>query len=437
MSQQPPQDPTDDLAFPKDSPHTPAAASLRSAGRAERLRVEDAADQSARQHRYKNFDIGDAPSETALDGADQDATIHSAESKSGGGIGRVVSLFVVLVVMAGVIIGTASWWIPRLTQIIQGTVAPSRSAPSLPVQSAQPAPEPEATAASAAPLTVVETLQALEQGGGAGDASVLSLSQSLSSQAQQLTAVSARLATLEAAIGNTARVEDLGNRIVILEGKSADAASVLTLSDRVAALEDISRRAIAEQTAEVALLMAAAQLREAVVAGRPFEIELETTKALAAHVLDTSIEDEGFAAYAARGVPSLSALQRRFDETAARVVRAEMIPEGANGWLRQSLDRLMSIVTVRRVDGTPAGNSASAVLARSENRLLTGNIAGAAVEMTALTGAAAEAAAPWLADASARIAADRAITTVLRGTMALMAVETRPPVPTTSTSESK
>ena len=219
MSQQPPQDPTDDLAFPKDSPHTPAAASLRSAGRAERLRVEDAADQSARQHRYKNFDIGDAPSETALDGADQDATIHSAESKSGGGIGRVVSLFVVLVVMAGVIIGTASWWIPRLTQIIQGTVAPSRSAPSLPVQSAQPAPEPEATAASAAPLTVVETLQALEQGGGAGDASVLSLSQSLSSQAQQLTAVSARLATLEAAIGNTARVEDLGNRIVILEGK--------------------------------------------------------------------------------------------------------------------------------------------------------------------------------------------------------------------------
>ena len=183
--------------------------------------------------------------------------------------------------------------------------------------------------------------------------------------------------------------------------------------------------------------MAAAQLREAVVAGRPFEIELETTKALSAHVLDTSIEDEGFAAYAARGVPSLSALQRRFDETAARVVRAEMIPEGANGWLRQSLDRLMSIVTVRRVDGTPAGNSASAVLARSENRLLTGNIAGAAVEMTALTGAAAEAAAPWLADASARIAADRAITTVLRGTMALMAVETRPPVPTTSTSESK
>ena len=49
--------------------------------------------------------------------------------------------------------------------------------------------------------------------------------------------------------------------------------------------------------------------------------------------------------------------------------------------------------------------------------------------MTALTGAAAEAAAPWLADVRARIAADRAITGTLNRTMALMAVDERTQTP--------
>ena len=464
VSQEPPQDPTDSAALHEDSPSTspattPPKSTVRGGGRAERLRAEDAADQKAGQQRYKNFGIGESPESTSS-ASEQSSTFQATSPKASGGIGRVVALFILLVVAATAIIGTASWWVPKATQLVRGTDSPNERPQVQTVQSAQTSPAPEAATpqppVSAAGLDSVQTrletlerrmatanseavstleaelnkrLQALEQGGGMDDASVTSMSESLSSQARQLAAVSARLATLEAAIGNAARIEDLNDRIAVLEGKSADAASVLTLANRVTTLEDTSRRAVADQTAEVALLMATAQLRETITAGRPFALELETAKALSTRVLGTAINDDGFATYGARGIPSLFTLQRRFGETAARVVRAAAIPDGASGWIRQSLDRLMAIVTVRRVDGDIAGDGAAAILARAENRLEADDLSGAAVEMTALTGAAAEAAAPWLADVRARIAADRAITGTLNRTMALMAVDERTQTP--------
>lgn len=458
VSQDPSPDPKDDTTPPKVSSPKPAAASKRGGGRAERLRAEDAADQQARQQRYKNFEIADSPTERTAGGIDHGSIDQAGESASRSGVGRIAALFVVLVVVAVGILGTASWWVPQVSQLVEGpeVSVPSASAPvpeSTAVRSPAPAeiagtPQAPSDAAEQVlpnsvdsdALTVLETeltnrIRALEQGGGAGDASVISLGDSLSSQARQLAAVSARLATLEAAIGNSARLEDLNNRLIILEGKSADAASVLTLSNRVASLEETSRRAVAEQTAEVALLMATAQLREAIIAGRPFAAELETAKALSTRVLNTNIKDQEFAAYAARGIPSLTTLQRRFDETAAQTVRAAAIPDGASGWIRQSLDRLMSIITVRRVSGDVAGSGVSSILARAENRLSTGDIAGAAVEMATLPGAAAEAAAPWLADARARVAADRAITATLGKAMALMAVDERARTPVAASAD--
>ncbi len=481
VSQEPPQEPTDSPAVPKDSPTAPPSASkatspapstVRGGGRAERLRAEDAADQKAGQQRYKNFGIGDSSSDTtsnttASSTTDQGSSIQTPPPKTTGGIGKVVALFILLVVAATAIIGTASWWVPHATQLVRGQSSSGGSEPVQQVQTVPPAPTtpapetaptlpPTPSAGSNAIQTRLEALErnmagadsealsamqaefnnrleALEQSGGMDDASVTSISESLSSQARQLAAVSARLATLEAAIGNAARVEDLNNRIIVLEGKSADAASVLSLANRVTTLEDTSRRAVAEQTAEVALLMATAQLREAIAGGQPFALELETAKALSLRVLGTPLNDDGFATYGARGIPSLITLQRRFDETAARVVRAAAIPDGASGWLRQSLDRLMAIVTVRRIDGDIAGDGASAVLARAGNRLGAGDLTGAAVEMTALTGAAAEAAAPWLADVRARIAADRTITSTLNRTMALMAVDEHSQAPAAAT----
>ena len=71
--------------------------------------------------------------------------------------------------------------------------------------------------------------------------------------------------------------------------------------------------------------------------------------------------------------------------------------------------RLRSLVTVRPVGGDVTGDSPEAHLARAEARLGEGDLASAVTELEALEGPAAEAAAPWLAGARARLAADQAI----------------------------
>ena len=435
----------------KDSTPTSHEGRKRSGGRAERLRAEDAADQQAQRQPYRNFDIADSSAERQSSG--KEAHVAAPIENTGSG-GRVVALFVALVFIAGGIFATASWWVPRATQLIQSagtsntdTVLTSAdtapiSPPSAP-RIQDPVPTTETNTPSVANTGELDALRrefadrldSIEQREGLDDSSVVSLSDTISSQARQLAAVSARIATLEAAIGNSARLEDLNNRIAVLEGRSADAASVLSLSNRVANLEDVSRRAVAEQTAEVALLMATSQLREALITGRPFSSELETTKALSERVLDITLNDAAFMTYATRGIPSVSELQNQFGEIAAQAVRAAAIPDGTSGWLRQSLDRLLSIITVRRVSGDVAGNSATAIVARAESRLDSGDIAGAITELGALAGAAAEAANPWLSFARARVAANQEITTITNKVLASMALEERSVLPATATAE--
>ncbi len=457
-----PQDKSQDLhesAGEKDSgtsespSPTPVPKSKRSGGRAERLRAEDAADQQAQRQLYKNFDLADSSAEKQTSDAEHRP---SAQSENSGGAARIVTLFIVLVVVATGIFATASWWVPQANQLLRSAGPPEASTVSEP---SEPAPSPTTEASSTQTSSAsrepnatdavgadqlaslrkefADRLDSIEQREGIDDSSVTSLSDTISSQARQLAAVSARLATLEAAIGNAARLEDLNDRITILEGKSADAASVLTLSERVANLEDVSRRAVAEQTAEVALLMATTQLREALAAGRPFSSELEATKALSERVLDLAFNDAEFISYATRGIPSLSDLQDQFEVTAAQTVRAAAIPEGASGWIRQSLDRIMSVITIRRASGGVAGSSASAILARAESRLDAGDLSGVIAELEALSGAAAEAAGPWLSYARARDAADQEIATTTNKVLALMALGERTVTPATTTAESE
>ena len=192
-----------------------------------------------------------------------------------------------------------------------------------------------------------------------------------------------------------------------LEGKSADANSVLALADRVTAVETTARRTMNEQSANIALLMSLSQLRDALATGRSFTLELETAKALAARS-GIALDDSAFAAAATRGIPSLPELRRRFRPTAAAVMRASAMPDGASAWYRRIFDRAMSIVAVRRLDGDAAGTSTSAVLARAEQRVNEGDVAAAVSEMDGLRGGAATAAAAWLADAHLRVAAERA-----------------------------
>ena len=395
----------------------------RGGGRAARLLAEDAADLRAKDQRFKYLGHSEPEPEAVERQTERQSAAFAAPAQNRGGAGRLIGLFVVLVVMAGAVIGTASWWVPRITHLVQTAPATSPAPDAAtPVQTDITALkarvavlEQEAVntvtpdALKAAKQELMQRLATLEgrKTGEDGDA-VTSLGDSVSSQAKQLAAVSARLATLEAAIGNTARLEDLSKRLNMLEGRSAEAHSVLALSDRVTALETTARRTMVEQSANIALLMAVSQWREALLAGRPFALELQTVKALAARVSDVAIDDSGFAAAATQGLPTLADLQRQFGPAAAAAMRASAMPEGTGAWYRRVLDRMLAIVTVRRLDGDAAGTGTAAVLARAENRLDAGDLSAAVTEMDGLSGAAAAAAQAWQVQAKARVAAEHA-----------------------------
>ena len=426
----------DDIAAENPAPETPEAVAdskpgARGGGRAARLLAEDAADLRAQDQRFKYLGHSDAPApepEAVERSAASSATFTFAPmppygTESRGGVGRIAVLFVILAVLAATVMGTASWWVPRVTQIVSGAPATSPNAPTetasplqadvnalkarLSVLEQQAGSAATTDSLNAAKQELAQRLVALEARGKSQDGeAVTSLGDSLSSQAKQLTAVSARIATLEAAIGNSARLEDLSKRLNMLEGRSAEANSVLALSDRVTSLETSARRTMVEQSTNIALLMAVAQWREAVLAGHPFALELQTAKTLASRAGAMTIDDSGFATAAAQGIPTLPDLQRRFSAAAAAAMRADVIPNDTAAWYRRILDRMLSIMTVRRLDGDAAGTSVSAILARAQRRLTDGDLGAAVAEMNGLSGNAATAVELWLTLAKTRVAAE-------------------------------
>jgi len=124
------------------------------------------------------------------------------------------------------------------------------------------------------------------------------------------------------------------------------------------------------------------------------------------------------APYAVTGVPTLTSLRLRFDAVASDVARAAEGP-GDGGWMERTIRRLKSLVAVRRTDGG-TGDGVDAILARAEADLEGANLMEAVDELEKLTGAPAKAATPWLNDARARLAAEKALTMLHVDAVALL-----------------
>lgn len=239
------------------------------------------------------------------------------------------------------------------------------------------------------------------------------------SQGADLTPVENRLSQAEAAVKALQAqpqvpaklvedVENLGKQVTELKRTSADAAAVLRLADRVEKAESALRDMQARRSSAAALLLAVGQLREALAANMPFDAELRALKALAGGDAEVAAALETLKARAVTGIPTVPVLTARLDAQAAIIIRAQVLPE-QQGWWRQTLDRLASLVTIEREDGNVAGSSPAAVVARAQAALAAGDLAQAVTEMEGLSNGPAEQAAPWLADARARLAAGKAV----------------------------
>ena len=193
-----------------------------------------------------------------------------------------------------------------------------------------------------------------------------------------------------------------------LAGDTSDLAPQLTtLDQRIAKLEaalpelstSIDRSAASAKSGAAAI--AFANLRNAVVAGRPYAAELAALKSLIADPGDLG----ALLSHAETGIPTIAELAGNL----TKVAEASSNPPPAAAQT-SILDSMMasakSAISIRRIGADATGDEPGAVLARAEAALKQGDLAAAIKEVESLPAPAREAYAGWLDDTRARASAN-------------------------------
>lgn len=240
--------------------------------------------------------------------------------------------------------------------------------------------------------------------------------QALESFRTEVARVSARFddlgGTIEQLRQGLARVEVLQDELSQVEGRLDQ---LSTQVERLSGSAEANAQAIRESSDArnrgALLALALGQLREALRFSEPYEQELQGVAAVAS---GGQLSDllEPLQAEAASGVPNLTALRRQFSELAPEIVGATY-GSGEEGWLREVMDRVPELVTVRPV-GQATGDSVGAKVARAEQALAAGDLPAAVEEIASLEGEPAAIAQPWLEEARARLAVDAALADLTR-----------------------
>ncbi|MFC7333827.1 COG4223 family protein [Rhodocista pekingensis] len=232
----------------------------------------------------------------------------------------------------------------------------------------------------------------------AGDTSALR--EELEALGQQVTELSGAVQELAAKPEPTLpEPEPLPQELVDLPGRVDELATTLASIQTLASGEAVK--------GGDALVLVAAQLQSALASGRPYARELATARAISPEGAGLDELFDTLEARAAQGLPAFAALHESFRRLAPEVIRADRTRTDAD-WLDLTLGRLNSIITVRRASGDIAGADGASIVARAEEALNQGNLTLAVKELDALTGPAAAALQPWLADARSRVAAEKA-----------------------------
>ena len=170
-------------------------------------------------------------------------------------------------------------------------------------------------------------------------------------------------------------------------------ADVDTVQKRLAALEQAANRPTNDNTARLAL--SAAALRDAVASGAPFTAELDQAKALSADEKTLA----PLAPFAASGVPPAAALAQELRALIPAMLKASGAQAPVSGFLERLQANAGKLVRVRPVDA-PAGDDASAVLARIELESAHADIAGALADLGKLDGATRAPAQGWISQST-------------------------------------
>ena len=256
----------------------------------------------------------------------------------------------------------------------------------------------EAAAALIADLQ--DRLASLEEAGPAAGARASAALQAVSSRVEALEADASIAAGGAAALDR--RLIEMDKRLDALEQAQAEQGTTLSTLD-----EAFTASGVGDSVSDASLALALGQLRDALRLSAPYETELALVRQLVPADDSLTPHLEALAAHAGRGVPSLARLKADYPAM-ARKAASLGLGEEAEGLLSGVLRRVSEVVTIRPV-GDIEGSGVGASLARAEARLGTDDLSGAVAELERLEAPAAEAAAGWLSDARARLAADAAI----------------------------
>jgi hypothetical protein len=174
-------------------------------------------------------------------------------------------------------------------------------------------------------------------------------------------------------------------------------AEVDVVQKRIAALEQVAKAAPTDNAARLAL--SAAALRDAVLSGVPFVAELDEVKSLGA---DEKVLAP-LASFANSGTPTSAALAQELRALLPALMKSSGA-QAPTGFLERLEANAGKLVRIRPVDA-PAGDDASAVLARVEVEAAQAAIDDAIIDLGKLDAATRAPAQDWIRKAQARQAA--------------------------------
>jgi hypothetical protein len=240
-----------------------------------------------------------------------------------------------------------------------------------PAEAASPGPAPEAPPQAAAGAEAQQQLADLGS----------KLDQALSQEKASLDALSQRLGKLEQ--GTAAETEAQDNKQAI----QSVAAEVKKLAQGESQLAGV------KQDATLAVKLSAAQA--ALSAGQPLGVLPGAPPALAR--------------FATSAPPTEASLRASFPQVAQAALAASRPEETQSTFFDRALARLEQTVTVRRGDHVIVGDPAAGVIAKAQQELNDDDLKAAVATLSALSGRAAKAVQPWVAQANAVLEARAAL----------------------------
>jgi hypothetical protein len=345
-----------------------------------------------------------------------------APSRRGMGlIGVAIVALVVSAIVAGALIVTAPRWMPmlgagkappqdprvielstRLDQLAARPVGDPAQAESVRTQIAKVqedlgrlAKEQEATADALAQVAG-EIDDIKPDSAPANDA----VQQRLAKLEQQLADAGTALERLRAMRGDLDAAVTQLNKVAQVETRIA------AMEKDVAAQRGVDARATDAARAG-AIVSLGTRLRQALTQGQDGAADLAALKTLAGEDAELATFLTALTPLAGKPLATPEALRQRFPAIAREIVAADA-GDQAGSWWEKALARLQNLVSVRRTGTDVAGDDAEARVAQAEASLRAGRLDQAVAALKPLTGQAAKAAAPWLADAEALLAAQAA-----------------------------